>query len=682
MPQGSLAAGMASFIQRLQNGTIDASAADRLLPDCGPATILTASLLSSIAMSSVSFGILGSLSVPLGLGLLRLGTEGRPSEEDAIEIIRFALDQGIRVLDTADVYSLSADDLHYGERLVRAALDRWNGPKEEVRVLTKAGLSRPKGRWVPNGRPAHLRKAVEGSLRSLGVDRLFLLQLHARDSSVPFEETLAALAELQREGKVEHLGLCNASIAELRQAERHFAIASVQNELSILTRKSATEGVVAWAAEKGIPFLAHRPLGGYAKVEKLTKNAVLKPVALRHQATPQQIALAAVRTAGAHVVPLVGATKIESLRSSIAALGLRLDVSDRTVLSAKYSFEPSQEAVESLAQQKAPQSIGGLAANEGPSDRPEVVLLMGIQGAGKSRLVSAYVAKGYVRLNRDQMGGKLEDLIPKLKSLLAAGMNRVVLDNTYPTRISRAPVIAAAHAFGVPARCRNLTTPLAEARVNIALRMLEKYGRPLGPDEMKSLAKTDPNLPPPMALGKWISSYEPPAVDEGFAVVDSIPFIRDADPLATEKGLLLDVDGTLRRTKSGEIYPRSSDDVELIPGRRERLKRYLDEGYKLFFVSNQSGIASGKVTQANVEAALLRTAELLALPIAEVAYCPHPAFPVGCYCRKPMPGLGVYLIKKHRLAREHTIMVGDMASDADFAAGLGIRYLDCNAFFA
>ncbi|MFO0866414.1 MAG: aldo/keto reductase [Gemmataceae bacterium] len=290
-------------------------------------------------MSVASFGILGPLSVPLGLGLLRLGTEGRPSEGDAVDLIRFALDQGIRVLDTADVYSLGADDLHYGERLAKAAVDGWHGPKGEVRVLTKAGLARPKGRWVPNGRPAHLRKTVDGSLQALGVERLFLLQLHARDSSVPFEETLAALAELQREGKVEHLGLCNVSVAELRQAERHFAIASVQNELSVLTRKSATEGIVAWAAEKGIPFLALRPLGGYAKVEEAYEKRRAQAARAWHQATPPQVTRCGFAPRH-HVLPLVGATKNESLRSSLAALNLRPDTSDRTVLATKYSLNP------------------------------------------------------------------------------------------------------------------------------------------------------------------------------------------------------------------------------------------------------------------------------------------------------------------------------------------------------
>jgi HAD superfamily hydrolase (TIGR01662 family) len=112
------------------------------------------------------------------------------------------------------------------------------------------------------------------------------------------------------------------------------------------------------------------------------------------------------------------------------------------------------------------------------------------------------------------------------------------------------------------------------------------------------------------------------------------------------------------------------------------LARWVEAGYRLFFVSNQGGIASGHLTRPAAEAALGRTAELLRLPVAEVAYCPHAAYPVSCYCRKPMPGLGVCLMQRHRLAREHLIVVGDMASDAEFAAGLGARYFDAAAFFA
>jgi len=179
-----------------------------------------------------------------------------------------------------------------------------------------------------------------------------------------------------------------------------------------------------------------------------------------------------------------------------------------------------------------------------------------------------------------------------------------------------------------------------------------------------------------------MTSFEAPSPDEGFAAVDEIPFVRQVDPGHTEKGLLLDVDGTLRRTKSGERYPRSPDDVELLPDRRDTLSRWIDVGYKLFFVSNQSGIASGKLDQCAADQAFARTIELLRLPVAEVAYCPHPAFPVGCFCRKPMPGLGVTVMQRHRLAREHLVVVGDMDSDAVFAQSLGARYFDAATFFS
>jgi HAD superfamily hydrolase (TIGR01662 family) len=199
---------------------------------------------------------------------------------------------------------------------------------------------------------------------------------------------------------------------------------------------------------------------------------------------------------------------------------------------------------------------------------------------------------------------------------------------------------------------------------------------------MKELAKVDPNLPPPPAMQKWLDSLEAPDSDEGFSAIDRIPFVRKHDPLHRNKGLLLDVDGTLRITKSGEIYPRSASDVTLLPNRKEVLSRWIEDGYQLFFVSNQSGVASGKLTLMDAQMAFLRTAKLLELPVTEIAFCPHPAFPVGCFCRKPMPGLGVYLARKYQLSYEEMVMVGDMDSDRHFADGLGIQYKDANAFFA
>lgn len=628
-------------------------------------------------------GVLGQLSVPLALGLLRLGTEDRPAWDDSIALVHRALDAGIRVLDTANTYCLDDKDLHYGERLAVEALNRWSGPREEVKVITKVGLARPKGKWVPAGSAKQLRSAIEGSLKAFGVERLFLVQLHAKDSRVPFEETLAALGQLQREGKITHLGLCNVSPAEIRQAQRHFKVEVVQCELSVMDRAAATSGVVELTKQLGIPFLAYRPLGGYAKVEKLEKNRALAPLVKRHKLPPYELAIAAVLATAEHVIPLFGARKLSSLESSLKALNVALDQQDLETLYAKVSFAPTPEALAAIAPRIMPTDLPVLNANEGPSpSSEEVVVLMGIQGAGKSELVEAYEAAGYARLNRDLLGGKLDDLVPELDRLLAGGARRVVLDNTYPTRISRGPLIDVAHKYRLPVRCRLLATSAADARFNVALRMFKRYGRMLSPDEMKEFTKTDPNLPPPIAMQRWLDSFEPPAVDEGFSVVDEIPFVRRADSGLTEKGLLLDVDGTIRKTKSGELYPREPNDIEILPRRAEKLKEWIDRGYQLFMVSNQSGVASNHLTREAADACFARTVELLGLPVAEIAYCPHPAFPAGCFCRKPMPGLGVQLIMKYKLAPEHLVMVGDMDSDEAFARGIGARYVDAGEFFA
>ncbi len=634
-------------------------------------------------MTHSSFGPFGPLDVPMGLGMLRLCTEGRPEEAAAIALIHEALDAGIRVLDTADSYALGDGDLHYGEVLAAKAIASWSGPAADVRIVTKVGMARPKGRWVPNARPEHLRRAVEGSLKALGVESIFMLLLHSNDAGTAFEGSLAALAELQRAGKVQHLGLCNVDVAEVRQAQRHFTIAAIQNELSVQNRKSATEGTLALAREIGAVFLAHRPFGGHAKADALEKNRAVKPVADRHGITRAEAALAALLDLGAPVLPLVGPTRPETLRSCLKALPVRLDAKDRAALAEKISFEATPEARALIVEQPVPQGLRALLPGDLPRDLPEVVIVMGVQGAGKSTLVNTYVDAGYERLNRDLLGGSLDDLIPMLARHLAGANPRVVLDNTYPTRVSRWAVIRAAHAAGVPVRCIHLATPVNEALVNIVLRLLERHGRLLGPEDLKELGKTDPNLPPPAALARWAACFEPPQLDEGFGVVQEIPFERrpGAQLDGSVKGLLLDVDGTIRKTKSGDLYPVNPDDIEILPGRREVLSGWIADGYKLFFVSNQSGVASGSVSVEVVQQCFERTVALLDVPVAEVAFCPHPAFPAGCFCRKPMPGLGVMLAQKHQLDRAQLVMVGDMDSDQQFAKGIGARFEWAADFF-
>jgi HAD superfamily hydrolase (TIGR01662 family) len=626
-------------------------------------------------------GPMGALHVPLGLGLLRLCTEGRPTVDESINLIHSALDQGIRLLDTADSYCLDSKEFHYGETLARQAIDRWSGPRDEVHVMTKVGLVRPSGKWLPNGQPKHIVKSVDESLSALGVDQIFLLQLHVKDTRIPFEETLETLASLVKSGKVGHVGLCNVGPAEVRQANRHFSVASVQCELSISSRKTAKDGMLVVTQQLGIPFFAYRPLGGIAKVEKLAGNRVLVPLSKRHNCSTQEIALAALLHSSKHVIPLVGATKVSSIASCIRATQLALDISDLTALDIKYSFQADEDAACAALPIAIPDSLPVLGPNAGPGQSAEVVLIMGIQGAGKSEQVQCYVDHGYERLNRDTLGGKVNDLLDPLREMLAAGRNRVVLDNTYATRVSRAGVIRCAHQAGVPVRCLYLDTPIAEARINVVNRILDRYERLLGPADLKELAKQDPNLPPPIALQKWLDTLEKPVPDEGFSAIDVVPFVRRQPVSHRQRAIFLDVDGTLRTTLSGEIYPRSADDVVLLPNRAERLQRYVDEGYLLFFISNQSGVASGKLSDADAQSAFQRTKNLLDLPITEIVYCPHPAFPVGCFCRKPFPGMGVYLMRKYKLDLANSLMIGDMDSDAGFAKGLSIPYEDANQFF-
>lgn len=633
---------------------------------------------------------------PLGLGAMRLstasrtadGTPLRPTAAEAVAIIRRALDLGVRLIDTADSYALDDKDLHHNEHLIRQALDGWShAERDRVVVATKAGLIRPEGRWIPNGRPQHLKRAAEGSLRALGVEALPLFQLHVKDRRVPYEESLGALADLYTEGKAQRLGVCNVNAEDLATALSVLpkgSLVSVQNKLNPFDT-SAARGIVAMTRAHELAFLAHSPLGGHAGVHRVLKKDALAEVARRHGLRPgdsgrHEIALAWLLTLAPHIIPIFGATRTFSVESSLGALSLQLSDADRATLDAAFPKAAALRAdtAPMLEAERAPEvSTDPLPP---PGADPEVVMIMGIPGGGKSTLAEPYIQAGYTRLNRDEIGGRLDDLIPYLRSALSTGDKRAVLDNTYPTARRRAPVIAAAREAAVPVRCLWVDTTLADARHNAVLRMLRRHGRLLGPDEIAVASKREANTIPPFAQQVWLKNFEVPSPSEGFTQIERRPFARQAPP-RTRRGLLLDVDGTLRVTRSGAKYPTDPADVELLPNRRAVLERYREEGYALFFISNQSGIASGRTNRQAVEACFDRTVELLGLAVTEVAYCPHQAFPIACFCRKPMPGMAVMLMERYELSLDDLIIVGDMKSDADLAAGLNARYVDAKEFF-
>ena len=156
----------------------------------------------------------------------------------------------------------------------------------------------------------------------------------------------------------------------------------------------------------------------------------------------------------------------------------------------------------------------------------EVVLVMGIPGAGKSRVAADYTTRGYVRLNRDERGGSLRDLAAALDEQLASGAGRVVLDNTYLTRAARNDVIEVAARHGIPARCIWLDTPLAQAQVNLVERLLERFGALPTPGELRELARQEPGVLAPASQMRALRELEPPSTDEGFTGVEHVPFAR------------------------------------------------------------------------------------------------------------------------------------------------------------
>ncbi|MCB9541511.1 MAG: HAD-IIIA family hydrolase [Myxococcales bacterium] len=597
----------------------------------------------------------------LGLGAMRLSTGGRPDAATARAVIGAALDAGVRFIDTADVYAEDEDDLHHNERLIAAALAE-RPERGAVVVATKAGLRRRGERWLPCGEPDHIRAAVERSRAALGVARIDLVQLHAVDPRVPIEASVAALAELQQAGAVRHIGLCNVDAAQVAAARAVAPIVSVQNAWSLLDRTAWTRGVIEVCRAHGIALIAHSPLGGHKRRGRLAKDVALAAIAEAHGVSAEAVALAYLMDGG--LIPIPGATRPESAAASAAALSLRLSDAERATLDARFP--------EAVAER--PVVFSGGAA-------PEVVVVMGPPAAGKSSRVQPLVDEGYTRLNRDLLGGKLDDLVPHFTRAFDGGHRRFVLDNTYPTRQSRAGLIAAARERGLPVRCLWIDADADAVRFNAARRIYTKYGRMLEPEEIAAAGKDDPNTFPPIVISSWFKRFEPPSTEEGFVSVTRAPFRRVLGPAYVNRALICDYDGTLRATRSGEIFPRSPADVVALPGRAAVLRRFREAGWHLLGVSNQGGVAAGMLTYEAAFAGLEETHRQLELRL-DVRMCPHPARPVKCWCRKPLPGFAVELIERYRLDPARCIFVGDLRSDREFAEAAGFRYADAEPFFA
>jgi aryl-alcohol dehydrogenase-like predicted oxidoreductase len=293
----------------------------------------------------------------IGLGCMGMtwayGADERDTDE-SIATIHRALDIGVTLLDTADMYGPFTN-----EELVGRAIA---GRRDEVVLATKCGhVVEDAAEYVlrRDGRPEHVRSAIEGSLRRLGTDFIDLYQLHRVDPDVPLEETWGAMAALVEQGKVGALGLSEVSVAELERAHAIHPVASVQSEGSLWTRDAFAE-VVPWCASHGAAFLPFAPLGrGFLtgalapqtfpagdfrknnprfQPEAMDANAALvetvKGVAARLDATPAQVALAWLLAQGDHIVPIPGTKRRSRLEENAAAASLTLSAEDLAELDA------------------------------------------------------------------------------------------------------------------------------------------------------------------------------------------------------------------------------------------------------------------------------------------------------------------------------------------------------------
>jgi aryl-alcohol dehydrogenase-like predicted oxidoreductase len=273
---------------------------------------------TAAAAGTVTIG--GELKVNrLGFGAMRVtgdGIWGPPRDHDeAIRVLRRAVELGVDFIDTADSYGPDVS-----EELIAEALHPY---PEGLVIATKGGLLRTgPGQWPTDGRPEHLRQALDGSLARLRLDQIPLYQFHRPDPQVPFEESVGALVELKEAGKIRHLGLSNVSVAQLRSALELAPVVSVQNRYNPSDRSS--DDVLALAEELGFAFLPWAPVGGHRPGE----GDALAAVASRHGATPIQVALAWQLSRSPQMLPIPGTGSVAHLEENVAAASLQLTPDD------------------------------------------------------------------------------------------------------------------------------------------------------------------------------------------------------------------------------------------------------------------------------------------------------------------------------------------------------------------
>lgn len=551
---------------------------------------------------------------------MRLSTEPDRDDERSREVLRTALDAGVTLLDTAPSYCQGEGDEHHNERLIANVLSAHPHP---VRVSTKGGLVREGTLWIPDGRARSLIESCEASLVALGRSRIDLFFLHTPDPRVSFATSVRALAQLRSRGLVEKVGLSNVTLAQLEEARGEVEVSAIQVALGAFDDAVFRSGLVRRALDHGIEIHGHSPLGGPKRVKRLARDRELAQLGAKYETTPANVVLAWFYGLHPSITLLPGARRPETARLVVEAARLTLEPEDRERLDRRFA--------------PAARTFGRGQSVTVPRVEGEVVLIMGIQGAGKSRHVKGFVDLGYERLNRDERGGTLKGLALELDARLAAGARRVVLDNTYGTRATRSRVVEIAAKHGLDVRCVWLDTPLEVAQVNAVQRLIEQHGKLPTPDELRELSRREPNAFAPNVQFRYRRELEAPSKDEGFSRIDVVAFERAPRVGHDRKGLVIAAE------KASELAAE--------------IDRF--DGSVLAFAW-----LDGKKPLPVVPAGV------------ELRVCTHGGGPPVCWCRPPLPGLVLEWMLRERVNPLTSRLYGTGPHHRTLARALGMTYLE------
>jgi aryl-alcohol dehydrogenase-like predicted oxidoreductase len=569
---------------------------------------------------------------------MRLSTDAASGDAVAYDTIAAAAQAGITIFDTAHAYG--ADDAASGdnERMVARALRRCDAAGR-AKIITKGGMTRAGDGWFPDGRASAILAGCEASLAALDGLPIDLFLIHAPDPRTPWSTSVRALGRLLEQGSVAHVGLSNVNRRQLEEAVDLVEVTAVEVALSVFDDRAVRGGLLDFCEERGITVIAHSPLGGPRRAHSIARRAELREIAHARGATAEEVALAWLLDLSPAVVAIPGARHPETARSAARAASLMLDPHDHALVRTGFGWpQPRRAGVASM-----------------PVDDGEVVVIMGIPGAGKSRHAEDYVARGYVRLNRDERGGSLRLINEALDEALASGTRRIVLDNTYLTRGARSHVLEAAAHHRLGARCIWIDTPLAQAQVNIVERLLDRYGTLPPPDELRLLGRREAGVLTPTRQMSTFRQLEPPSTDEGFSAVERIPFTREP---ALSPGPRSDIAGGVFVAAAALAHAGWQRSVALgDPSSMHLLFEWRPDA-TLDVLDDEAARLSVEVARGVVR-----------------ALCPHPGGPPVCWCRPPLPGLILAFARDQGIDVSRSALVGAGPAHRTLARTLGARYL-------